>query len=126
MAGADGQPVAGAIGIYEGSRQLAGVVLNFAGQASTEIALPAFALAQNSLPFFGAYRRSPGSLTRAGAMDFVGAIKNGFWNYASASGRAARSEFWYWCLFSFLAASAGTIVDLADIQGYRYSSCSRH
>ncbi len=46
-------------------------------------------------------------------MDFVGAIKSGFWNYASASGRAARSEFWYWCLFSFLAASAGTIVDLA-------------
>ncbi len=40
VAGADGQPVAGAIGIYEGSRQLAGVVLNSAGQASTEIALP--------------------------------------------------------------------------------------
>ncbi|HEX4757086.1 MAG TPA: Ig-like domain-containing protein [Terracidiphilus sp.] len=40
VTGADGQPVAGAIGIYEGSRQLAGVVLNSAGQASTEIALP--------------------------------------------------------------------------------------
>ena len=40
VTGADGQPVAGAIGIYEGTRQLAGVVLNSAGQASTEIALP--------------------------------------------------------------------------------------
>ena len=40
VTGADGQPVAGVIGIYEGSRQLAGVELNSAGQASTDIALP--------------------------------------------------------------------------------------
>ena len=40
VTGADGQPVAGAIGIYEDTRQLAGAVLNSAGQASTEIALP--------------------------------------------------------------------------------------
>lgn len=46
-------------------------------------------------------------------MDFIAAIKNGFRNYASASGRAARSEFWYWVLFSILVTGAGAIVDLA-------------
>lgn len=40
VTGADGQPVTGAIGIYEGSRQLSGIVLDAAGQGSTEIALP--------------------------------------------------------------------------------------
>ena len=46
-------------------------------------------------------------------MDFVGAIKNGFRNYATATGRASRSEFWYWTLFSFLVTAAGSIVDAA-------------
>ena len=46
-------------------------------------------------------------------MNFVDAIKSGFRNYAMASGRAARSEFWYWTLFSCLAGGAGTIVDVA-------------
>jgi uncharacterized membrane protein YhaH (DUF805 family) len=46
-------------------------------------------------------------------MDFAGAIKNGFRNYASAVGRASRSEFWYWMLFAFLLSAAGSIVDAA-------------
>ena len=46
-------------------------------------------------------------------MDFVGAIKNGFRNYANAAGRATRSEFWYWTLFSFLVAAAGAVIDMA-------------
>ena len=48
-------------------------------------------------------------------MDFVGAIKNGFRNYANAAGRATRSEFWYWTLFSFLVAAAGAVIDLAIV-----------
>jgi uncharacterized membrane protein YhaH (DUF805 family) len=44
-------------------------------------------------------------------MDFIGAIKNGFRNFASASGRASRSEFWYWSLFSVLVSLAAAIVD---------------
>ena len=44
-------------------------------------------------------------------MDFAGAIRNGFRNYASAGGRATRSEFWYWMLFAFLVSAAGSIVD---------------
>ena len=34
-------------------------------------------------------------------MDFVGAIKAGFTNYAKFSGVASRSEYWYWVLFVF-------------------------
>ena len=45
-------------------------------------------------------------------MDFVGAIKNGFRNYARATGRASRSEYWYWTLFSALVSIAGGIVDM--------------
>jgi uncharacterized membrane protein YhaH (DUF805 family) len=46
-------------------------------------------------------------------MNFVGAIKNGFRNYASATGRASRSEYWYWTLFSVLVSIAGGIIDMA-------------
>ncbi|MDI9409410.1 MAG: DUF805 domain-containing protein [Candidatus Pacebacteria bacterium] len=34
-------------------------------------------------------------------MNFVGAIKSGFTNYFSVKGKATRSEFWYWQLFSY-------------------------
>ena len=33
-------------------------------------------------------------------MSFVEAISSGFRNYASFSGRAVRSEYWYWVLFA--------------------------
>ena len=45
-------------------------------------------------------------------MNFQQAITSGFQNYVTFSGRAARSEFWYWTLFAFLANIAATIVDL--------------
>ena len=44
-------------------------------------------------------------------MNFVDAIKSGFNNYVTFSGRAARSEFWFWMLFSFVANIAAGIVD---------------
>jgi uncharacterized membrane protein YhaH (DUF805 family) len=46
-------------------------------------------------------------------MDFAGAIKNGFRNYARSTGRASRSEYWYWTLFSALVSIAGGIIDMA-------------
>jgi uncharacterized membrane protein YhaH (DUF805 family) len=49
-------------------------------------------------------------------MNFGEAIKSGFNNYATFSGRAARSEFWYWALFAFLVTSAGGIIDAALIE----------
>ena len=36
-------------------------------------------------------------------MNFSEAIKSGFGKYVTFEGRAARSEFWYWTLFSALA-----------------------
>ena len=44
-------------------------------------------------------------------MNFGEAIKSGFDNYVTFSGRAARSEYWYWILFSALANLVGGIVD---------------
>lgn len=46
-------------------------------------------------------------------MDFVSAIKSGFQKYASFSGRASRSEFWFWVLFSIIVTAAGGIIDQA-------------
>ena len=42
---------------------------------------------------------------------FTQAIKSGFSNYVNFTGRAARSEFWYWTLFTFLIGVAINIVD---------------
>lgn len=36
-------------------------------------------------------------------MNFFQAIKSGFKNYFNLSGRASRSEFWYWMLFTVMA-----------------------
>ncbi len=46
-------------------------------------------------------------------MNFQDAIKSGFGNYANFSGRAARSEFWYWTLFCILLGIATAILDSA-------------
>ena len=45
-------------------------------------------------------------------MNFADAVKSGFNNYVTFSGRAARSEFWFWTLFSILANLAAGIVDM--------------
>jgi uncharacterized membrane protein YhaH (DUF805 family) len=52
----------------------------------------------------------------AATMNFGEAIKSGFSNYATFSGRAARSEFWYWALFAFLVTAAGGIIDRALVE----------
>jgi uncharacterized membrane protein YhaH (DUF805 family) len=44
-------------------------------------------------------------------MNFGDAIKAGFGKYVTFSGRAARSEFWYWTLFSILADVAAALID---------------
>ena len=45
-------------------------------------------------------------------MGFIAAIRSGFMNYFKFSGRAVRSEYWYWVLFTFLAAIVFNIYDL--------------
>jgi uncharacterized membrane protein YhaH (DUF805 family) len=44
-------------------------------------------------------------------MNFGEAIKSGFNKYVTFSGRACRSEFWYWTLFAILVAIAAIIID---------------
>ena len=44
-------------------------------------------------------------------MNFGQAIASGFKKYVDFTGRAPRSEFWYWTLFSLLAQGAGAIID---------------
>lgn len=43
-------------------------------------------------------------------MNFLEAIKSCFRNYFNFSGRARRSEFWYWVLFTFLVS---TLISIA-------------
>jgi uncharacterized membrane protein YhaH (DUF805 family) len=44
-------------------------------------------------------------------MNFSEAIASGFRNYVNFSGRAARSEFWYWTLFAVLVSIVTSIID---------------
>jgi uncharacterized membrane protein YhaH (DUF805 family) len=44
-------------------------------------------------------------------MDFVGAIKAGFKNYAVFTGTATRPEYWYWVLFTFLVNLVVSAID---------------
>lgn len=46
-------------------------------------------------------------------MDFPQAIQTCFKKYATASGRATRSEYWYWHLFTFLGGMVTTVLDVA-------------
>ncbi|MGB7855529.1 MAG: DUF805 domain-containing protein [Pseudolabrys sp.] len=50
-------------------------------------------------------------------MNFVEAIKSGFRNYVTFSGRAARSEYWYWVLFVAIGGAAASILDTATFPG---------
>ena len=44
-------------------------------------------------------------------MNFLEAISSGFRNYVNFSGRAIRSEFWYWTLFVFVLVGVLGIID---------------
>ena len=44
-------------------------------------------------------------------MNFGQAISAGFSNYVKFSGRAIRSEYWYWVLFTVLGSIAAGIID---------------
>ncbi|WP_203292496.1 DUF805 domain-containing protein [Maricaulis parjimensis] len=44
-------------------------------------------------------------------MGFVDAVKSGFSNYVNFQGRARRSEYWFWILFTFLLGVVAGIID---------------
>lgn len=45
-------------------------------------------------------------------MGFVDAVKSVFSQYVGFSGRAMRSEYWYWVLFSVLVSIVASVVDV--------------
>jgi uncharacterized membrane protein YhaH (DUF805 family) len=51
-------------------------------------------------------------------MNFVQAIKSGFSHYVTFSGRACRSEYWFWVLFALIGGAVTAGLDAA-IFGYR-------
>lgn len=50
-------------------------------------------------------------------MTFGETISHCFRNYVNGAGRAARSEFWYWVLFTILLGIVTTIIDAAVFPG---------
>ena len=46
-------------------------------------------------------------------MSFVEAVRSGFNNYANFSGRALRSEYWWWVVFVWIASAVASIIDRA-------------
>lgn len=46
-------------------------------------------------------------------MGFFDVVKNNFSKYATFSGRAPRSEFWWWTLFTFIGGAVLGSVDIA-------------
>ncbi len=44
-------------------------------------------------------------------MNFVEAVSSGFSKYVQFGGRACRSEYWYWTLFSIIASIVANIID---------------
>jgi uncharacterized membrane protein YhaH (DUF805 family) len=53
-------------------------------------------------------------------MGFSQAIASGFSNYVGFSGRASRSEYWYWVLFVILAEIVTSIIDY--VIGYQVTT----
>jgi len=54
-------------------------------------------------------------------MDFVGAIKAGFKNYANFRGTATLPEYWYWVLFSFLVSLVTNVLDRTGLIALAFS-----
>jgi uncharacterized membrane protein YhaH (DUF805 family) len=54
-------------------------------------------------------------------MSFTQAIASGFQNYVNFSGRAARSEFWFWTLFAVLVSIVTGLIDLALFRSLDFS-----
>ena len=54
-------------------------------------------------------------------MNFPQAISSVFRNYVTFSGRASRSEFWYWVLFTIIGAVVTLILDQAVFSDSDYS-----
>jgi len=54
-------------------------------------------------------------------MNFWQAIASGFSNYVTFSGRAIRSEYWYWILFSLIGVITTGIIDAVAFPTQEFS-----
>jgi uncharacterized membrane protein YhaH (DUF805 family) len=54
-------------------------------------------------------------------MSFTQAIAAGFQNYVNFSGRASRSEYWFWTLFVVLLSIVAGLIDLALFRSLDFS-----
>lgn len=70
-----------------------------------------------SAPPFDA-SNSDNQMNMQNGVSFTEAIKLGFGKYATFSGRACRSEYWYFVLFNFLAVFAALIMIAFDDSGF--------
>lgn len=57
------------------------------------------------------------STQNSGSVTFKQAIDLGFSNYAEFNGRASRSEFWWWVLFTALIAAALSLFESISLGG---------
>jgi uncharacterized membrane protein YhaH (DUF805 family) len=57
-------------------------------------------------------------------MNFTQAISSGFQNYLNFTGRAARSEYWFWTLFTVLLSIVASLIDLALLRSIDFSPLS--
>jgi uncharacterized membrane protein YhaH (DUF805 family) len=57
-------------------------------------------------------------------MNFTQAISSGFQNYLNFTGRAARSEYWFWTLFTVLLSIVASLIDLALFRSIDFSPLS--
>jgi uncharacterized membrane protein YhaH (DUF805 family) len=57
------------------------------------------------------------SRTGEGTMGFGEAVRTGFHRYVDFSGRASRSEYWWWALFNFLVWLAAVVLDAVIFPG---------
>jgi uncharacterized membrane protein YhaH (DUF805 family) len=57
-------------------------------------------------------------------MNFFEAVTSGFRNYVNFSGRAIRSEFWYWTLFSVVVSVVLGLIDQRLNPGAQFGAFS--
>ena len=57
-------------------------------------------------------------------MNFVEAVSSGFRNYVNFSGRAIRSEYWYWTLFATVVVAVLGVIDQLLYPGARMGAFS--
>src|SRR5690606_16908997 len=61
---------------------------------------------------------------RGTQMGFMDAIASAFRKYVDFSGRASRSEYWYWALFVFVASACLSALDAAVFPGTGWNPLS--